>query len=322
MPQSAFMALVLNKPFNFLELVFYHSKEQCQQTAQKKKKFLMYPRFLQLIIHDLIPNLVIDQTLVDDVLSLEHMKADTVRRMPIYRKERPHDKRMIGHIINPDYVCPLEDCWIHDDSDSEREGEEGGNDGGDDGNDSDDGGNGGDGNAAFREQEAVVEAALAATIATQQERKRKGKELATAGSSKRRVSAGAGISFGVQPSRPITPQRLAVPLTTSTPMFTLTTTMVPHNRLRMIPQMALADIPSPSVTSSTITRTPTMMPPPPSDVSFMRITRHQGPIQLVHPYLYNMPTNRQTDMLLNLLHLYENQMSVDRLNQERLMENQ
>ena len=121
----------------------------------------MYPRFLQLIIQDLIPNLVIDRTLAEDVLDLEHMKADTVRRMTIYCKERPQDKRMIGHIINYDYVCLPEDRQIHDDSDSEREGGEGGNDGGDDGGN---GGRSGAGDAALQEQQVVVNAALAGTI--------------------------------------------------------------------------------------------------------------------------------------------------------------
>ncbi|XP_076937524.1 uncharacterized protein LOC143604242 isoform X2 [Bidens hawaiensis] len=116
-------------------------------------------------------------------------------------------------------------------------------------------------------------------------------------------------------------------------MLTLTTTLVSHERLGLIPQMALTEIPRPPTALSTVSPTASMRPPPPpttthppppppSDVSFMRITRPQGPVQPVHPSLYNLPPGRQTEMLLNLLHLYENQMAADRQNHEKLMENQ
>ncbi|XP_076904399.1 uncharacterized protein LOC143559823 [Bidens hawaiensis] len=331
--QSAFVALILNKPYNYSELVFDHLKEQVRQTLQSKK-FLMYPRFLQLIIQDLIPNLDIDQTRVNDVLHQEHMTADTVHRMLTYRKEKPKDKRMIGHIINLNYECPPNECWIHDDPDSEREGGEGGNgDGGDDDGDNDgNDGAGGAGEIALKEQQDAVDAALAATIKAQLERNQKGKAVATGEPSKKRhVSEGAGVVIGVPPPRQSTPQRSAVSPTTSTPMLTLTTTLVSHERLGLIPQMALTEIPRPPAALSTVSPTPSIRPPPttttpppppPSDISFMKITRPQGPVQPVHPSVYNLPPGRQTEMLLNLLHLYENQMAADRQNQEKLMENQ
>ncbi|XP_076896480.1 uncharacterized protein LOC143549154 [Bidens hawaiensis] len=179
--QSAFVALILNKPYNYSELVFDHLKEQVQQILQAKK-FFMYPRFLQLIIQALIPNLVIDQTIVNDVLHQEHMTSDTVHRMLTYRKEKPRDKRMIGHIINPNYECPPNERWIHHDSDSEREGGEGGNN---------DNGDDDAGETALKEQQDAVDAALAATIKAQLERKRKGKAVATGEPSKKpRVSEG------------------------------------------------------------------------------------------------------------------------------------
>ncbi|XP_076914684.1 uncharacterized protein LOC143573455 [Bidens hawaiensis] len=321
--QSAFVALILNKLYKYSELVFDHLKKQVQQTLQTKK-FLMYP--------------LIDQLGVDNILHQEHMTADTVHRMLTYRKEKPKDKRIIGHIINPNYECPPNERWIHDDSDSDREGGEGGNGDDDDDDDDDDNGrndgDGGAGNAAYQEQQEAVNAALAATIKYQQERKRKGKAVATGEPSKNpRVSEGAGVIIGVPPPRQLTPQRSAVPLTTSTPMLTLTTTLVTHERLGLIPQMALTEIPRPPAILSTISSTAPMRPPssrtttqppppPPSDVSFMRISRPQGPVQPVHPSLYNLPPGRQTEMLMNLLHLYEKQMAADRQNQERLMEHQ
>lgn len=55
MLQSTFASLVLNKPFNFSEMVFYHLKGNCTTSTHK---FVMYPHFLRMIINHLEPNLI------------------------------------------------------------------------------------------------------------------------------------------------------------------------------------------------------------------------------------------------------------------------
>ncbi|XP_076916440.1 uncharacterized protein LOC143576163 [Bidens hawaiensis] len=257
----------------------------------RSKKFLMYPRFIRLIIRDLIPDLVIDQTLQNDVMVLEHMTADIVRRMKIYRQDpHPPTKRLIGHLEGP-----------------------GGNDG--EGNDN----NGGDGDGGDPAQQQDEVEAPPSIVAP---RKREGKEVAGEGFSKRRVSTSAGISFGVQPPRLFIPQRPAVPLTSSTPELTLTTTLTSDPRLGMIPQSVLSTLPRPTTATSVVSPTPTMMPPPPMDFSFLRLNRPQGPVQPIPSSFLAMTHDQQMNMVLSLLHLYENQMSADRMTQECMMDNQ
>lgn len=52
--------------------------------------------------------------------------------------------------------------------------------------------------------------------------------------------------------------------------------------------------------------------------SFMSFNRPQGPMQLIHPNLYNLPVQHQLLQLMNLVHLQENQMSANRLFQESM----
>lgn len=351
--RSAFVALILNKSFSYSNLIFDHLKEQLQNDF--KKRWLFYPRFLQLIINDLIPDLVVDNR-ATNILVQRHMDAETVNRMSTYRGVIPPTKKMIGHNVNPAYVCPPDDRWIHDDSDSEREGGEGGNDG-NDGDDGGDGNGGGDrnvgaggstenmpldeGSTAFQEQQQAIDSALSSAVAVglkdNLERKRKGKKVATGESLKKkpRVSAGAGVIIGTPPVRRTLPQSSAVPLTTSTPTLTLTTTAVPHEVFGTISQQIITEIPNPPPTLSTVeptitfptspTHTAYTPPPPlpmPTSIPYMRITRPQGPIQPVHPSIHNMPYAHHIEMLLGLIHFQENQMTVERQNQERMMEHQ
>ncbi|KAL8239527.1 hypothetical protein R6Q59_016094 [Mikania micrantha] len=53
--QCAFVALVLNLPFNFSEMIFTHMEENV--VLKGDKKFLMYPQFLQQIFDAQVPDL-------------------------------------------------------------------------------------------------------------------------------------------------------------------------------------------------------------------------------------------------------------------------
>lgn len=57
MLQSAFVALTLNKPFNFSTMIFYHLKENCL-VVNRRKKLLMYPWFIHLVDQDEDHNLL------------------------------------------------------------------------------------------------------------------------------------------------------------------------------------------------------------------------------------------------------------------------
>ncbi|KAD5507936.1 hypothetical protein E3N88_15639 [Mikania micrantha] len=116
--QCAFAALVLNKPFNFSEMIFIHMKENV--VLKGDKKFLMYPRFLQQIIDAQVPDL---PKINADVIRLEHMNDTTLNRVLSYRgKERkPATRSLFGHLSRPDYRAPAGRRWRHADSDSDVE---------------------------------------------------------------------------------------------------------------------------------------------------------------------------------------------------------
>ncbi|KAI3703706.1 hypothetical protein L1987_73900 [Smallanthus sonchifolius] len=116
--QSAFVALVLNIPFNFSEMVFTHLKENI--SLKGDNAYLMYPRFLQMIIDDQLPLLPRSDI---DMIRLEHMTDVTLNRVQTYRGRptKPPHKRLIGHLANSDFVAPANRNWRHDNSDSDRE---------------------------------------------------------------------------------------------------------------------------------------------------------------------------------------------------------
>ncbi|KAL8231876.1 hypothetical protein R6Q57_001654 [Mikania cordata] len=116
--QCAFVALVLNRPFNFSEMIFLHMKENV--TMKGDKKFLMYPRFHQQIIDAQLPGL---PKINVDIMRLEHMNDTTLNRVLSYRgKDRkPVVRALFGHLSRPDYVAPGGRRWRHHNSDSEGE---------------------------------------------------------------------------------------------------------------------------------------------------------------------------------------------------------
>ncbi|KAD7477232.1 hypothetical protein E3N88_00368 [Mikania micrantha] len=116
--QCAFVALVLNRPFNFSEMIFTHMKENV--ALRGDKKFLMYPRFLQQLIDAQLPDL---PKINAYIIRLEHMNDITLNRVMSYRgKERkPTVLSLFGHLVRPDYIAIAGRRWRHDDSDSEVE---------------------------------------------------------------------------------------------------------------------------------------------------------------------------------------------------------
>ncbi|MFS8007495.1 hypothetical protein Hanom_Chr14g01261631 [Helianthus anomalus] len=82
----------------------------------------MYPRFIQMILDDLVPNLSKDPA---NELKLHHMNTKTLNRLNKYKgltaDQEPRVKRMFGKIANLNYVAPENDAWRHENSNSEDE---------------------------------------------------------------------------------------------------------------------------------------------------------------------------------------------------------
>ncbi|KAJ0653516.1 hypothetical protein HanOQP8_Chr15g0584451 [Helianthus annuus] len=108
--------LVLNRPYNVSKVIFEYLVENVRVG---NGKYIMYPRFIMMMIDDLVKDIPKDD---DDVLGLRNMTADTISRLA--KGPEPRVRRMICKIDNPAYVAPENDAWRHDNSNSENEDEE------------------------------------------------------------------------------------------------------------------------------------------------------------------------------------------------------
>ncbi|MFS8024343.1 hypothetical protein Hanom_Chr16g01462131 [Helianthus anomalus] len=111
--------LVLNRPYNISQVIFYHMVDNV-----KGEKYMMYPRFIQMLLDNQVPNLPKDPT---DEMKLHHMNSETLNRLKKYKgltaDHEPRVKGMIGKIKKPNYVAPENDHWRLADSNSEDESE-------------------------------------------------------------------------------------------------------------------------------------------------------------------------------------------------------
>ncbi|KAF5798302.1 hypothetical protein HanXRQr2_Chr07g0291281 [Helianthus annuus] len=113
------MCLVLNRPYNISQVIFNHMLDNV-----KGEKYIMYPRFFQMLLDDQVPNLPKDPT---DEMNLHHINSETLNRLNKYKgltpEQEPRVKGMIGKIKKPNYVAPENDHWRHAESNSEDESE-------------------------------------------------------------------------------------------------------------------------------------------------------------------------------------------------------
>ncbi|KAF5797673.1 hypothetical protein HanRHA438_Chr07g0293851 [Helianthus annuus] len=107
--------LVLNKPYNVSKLIFEYLVENAKAGSTK---YIMYPRFIMMMINDLVKDIQKDH---DDVLGLRNMTADTISSLA--KGPEPRVKRMICRTNNPAYVAPENDTWRHENSSSQNENE-------------------------------------------------------------------------------------------------------------------------------------------------------------------------------------------------------
>ncbi|KAJ0905547.1 hypothetical protein HanPSC8_Chr07g0295191 [Helianthus annuus] len=112
--------LVLNMPYNVSQVIFDHMVDNIGSGIGK---YIMYPRFIQMMIDDQIKDLPKDPA---DILGLRNMTADTLSRLASYKGPKkddpePRARRMICKIDNPAYVALENDAWRHENSNSENE---------------------------------------------------------------------------------------------------------------------------------------------------------------------------------------------------------
>ncbi|MFS7919143.1 hypothetical protein Hanom_Chr03g00209351 [Helianthus anomalus] len=104
---------VLNRPYNISQVIFNHMLDNIKGE---------YPRFVQMLLDDQIPNFPKDPS---DELPLDHMDSETLKRLDRYRVVKPEDEpryqQKFGKIKKSDYVAPVGDNWRHADSNSENE---------------------------------------------------------------------------------------------------------------------------------------------------------------------------------------------------------
>ncbi|KAM0070809.1 hypothetical protein Hdeb2414_s0001g00017561 [Helianthus debilis subsp. tardiflorus] len=110
--------LVLNRPYNISQVIFDHIVDNI-----KEEKYIMYPRFIQMLIDGQVEDLPKD---LADELDLHQMKSETLSRLNQYKglkkyEPEPRANRMICKIENPNNVAPENDAWRHENCNSEDE---------------------------------------------------------------------------------------------------------------------------------------------------------------------------------------------------------
>ncbi|KAJ0435712.1 hypothetical protein HanIR_Chr17g0896341 [Helianthus annuus] len=108
-------SLVLNRRYNISQVIFEYMKENSKNEVDR---YIMYPRFIMMIINDKIKDLLKDS---DDVMELSNVNLVTIGR--ITKDKDVITKQLICRIKNKDYVAPENDKWRHDNSDSDNEDE-------------------------------------------------------------------------------------------------------------------------------------------------------------------------------------------------------
>ncbi|KAJ0752181.1 hypothetical protein HanPI659440_Chr09g0321401 [Helianthus annuus] len=108
-------SLVLNRKYNISQVIFEYMKQNCQAEGDK---YIMYPRFIMMILNDKIKDLPKDS---EDVLELSVVNKATIGR--ITKDKDAKTKQMICRIKNKEYVASENEKWRHDNSDSDNEGD-------------------------------------------------------------------------------------------------------------------------------------------------------------------------------------------------------
>ncbi|KAC9222872.1 hypothetical protein E3N88_46171 [Mikania micrantha] len=117
--RSAMVALILNKPFNFSGIIFRY---MCDNITKVKDRFYMYPRFVQMLIDERMPEGQLVRV-AGDLLKLKHMNDSSLGQVRVYQRtgDAVLEKDLIAHCARANYVAPEGDAWRHAESDSDSE---------------------------------------------------------------------------------------------------------------------------------------------------------------------------------------------------------
>ncbi|KAJ0669284.1 hypothetical protein HanPI659440_Chr17g0699331 [Helianthus annuus] len=107
------MSLVLNKRYNISQVIFQYMKENC---LAKGDKYIMYPRFIMMLINDKIKDLPKSRS---DVMEVRNITHETILR--VTKEADKKTKQLIGRIKDKDYVAPDNEKWRHENNDSDNE---------------------------------------------------------------------------------------------------------------------------------------------------------------------------------------------------------
>ncbi|KAJ0646528.1 hypothetical protein HanOQP8_Chr16g0636211 [Helianthus annuus] len=107
------VSLVLNRKYNISQVIFEFMKENCEAG---KDKYIMYPRFIMMILNDKVKDLPKDS---NDVMELSEVNKTAILRVTKDKDEKT--KELICAMKDKAYVAPENDKWRHDNSSSDNE---------------------------------------------------------------------------------------------------------------------------------------------------------------------------------------------------------
>ncbi|KAJ0807707.1 putative Pterin-binding domain-containing protein [Helianthus annuus] len=107
------VSLVLNRKYNISQVIFEFMKENCEAG---KDKYIMYPRFIMMILNDKVKDLPKDS---NDVMELSDVNKTAILR--VTKDKDAKTKELICAMKDKAYVAPENDKWRHDNSSSDNE---------------------------------------------------------------------------------------------------------------------------------------------------------------------------------------------------------
>ncbi|KAJ0785161.1 hypothetical protein HanOQP8_Chr02g0039841 [Helianthus annuus] len=107
------VSIVLNRKYNISQVIFEFLKENC---LAGKDKYIMYPRFIMMILDDKVKDLPKDN---DDIMVMSEVNKTAILR--ITKEKDAKTKQLICALKDKSYVAPENDKWRHDNSDSDNE---------------------------------------------------------------------------------------------------------------------------------------------------------------------------------------------------------
>ncbi|XP_022023446.1 uncharacterized protein LOC110923693 [Helianthus annuus] len=106
-------SLVLNRRYNISQVIFEYMKENCLAEGDK---YIMYPRFVMMLLNDKIKDL---PKIRSDVMEVRNITHETILR--VTKEVDKKTKQLIGRIKDKKYVSPDNERWRHENSDSDNE---------------------------------------------------------------------------------------------------------------------------------------------------------------------------------------------------------